>query len=98
MAYCQVCDRSFQSEKALDQHLSNSRRHAFDCRFCGLHFETQTGYDDHVRDSPDHNICGICGEDLGTGDELFNHELEIHNMCEECFKYFSSPNNLNQVS
>ena len=86
MAYCQVCDRSFQSEKALDQHLSSSRRHAFDCR-----------YDDHVRNSPEHNICDICGEDLGTEDDLFDHEVEIHNMCEECFEYFS-PNNLNQVS
>ena len=53
---CKDCDRSFATEKALQQHLRDSPAHAvmFDCEDCDRAFNTEDALQQHLRDSPAH--------------------------------------------
>ena len=50
---CVLCDRSFDSEEALQQHLRDSPTHAlaFDCKTCNRSFGNEEALDQHLRDS-----------------------------------------------
>ncbi|OBT84683.1 hypothetical protein VE02_07850 [Pseudogymnoascus sp. 03VT05] len=53
---CDGCDRSFNSEEALQQHLQDSPAHAssFNCETCDRHYGSETALQQHLRDSPTH--------------------------------------------
>lgn len=54
---CDDCDRSFDSEKALQQHLRDSPAHgrSFDCKECDRSFGCNEALQQHhLRDSPVH--------------------------------------------
>jgi hypothetical protein len=53
---CEDCDRSFDSEEALQQHLRDSPAHApsFDCETCNRSFGNDEALEQHLRDSRIH--------------------------------------------
>jgi len=55
-SYCVPCDRSFNNEEALQQHLRDSPAHApsFDCDECEQSFNSEEALQQHLRDSPVH--------------------------------------------
>jgi len=57
MSFCCVpCDRAFNREEALQQHLRDSPAHApsFDCDDCDRAFNSEEALQQHLRDSPNH--------------------------------------------
>lgn len=53
---CENCDRAFNTEEALQQHIRDSPAHSttFDCEECDRAFNTQEALQQHIRDSPLH--------------------------------------------
>ena len=53
---CVPCDRSFNSEDALEQHIRDSPAHAltFDCETCDRSFSSEDALEQRIRDSPAH--------------------------------------------
>jgi hypothetical protein len=66
MAYCDRCERSFTSDRALEQHKEDSDAH-WPCDDCDLDFGSSYARDEHYRQSPNHHYCRDC-------DRLFNSE------------------------
>lgn len=57
MPWCELCNHSFGSQEALDQHLRDSPAHAlsYECELCNRSFGSQKALDQHLRDSPAHS-------------------------------------------
>ncbi|VUC33504.1 unnamed protein product [Clonostachys rosea] len=89
--YCQRCDRQFNSESALDQHIRDSPRHNI-CRACDDDFEDRDDLEQHCEDY--HDYCVNCRRFFDDDEDLQEHEISQHNMCVTCGKYFSSESNL----
>lgn len=51
---CVLCDRNFNSDKALQQHKKYSPAHNFNCTICNRHFSSDTALVQHKRDAPVH--------------------------------------------
>ena len=73
---CQICDRSFRTEEALDQHRRDSPAHTHDCEECNRTFNTEEALEQHLRDSPAHAAtfkCGGCDRTFNTEEALQQH-------------------------
>jgi ribosomal protein S26 len=72
---CVSCDRSLNSEKALQQHLCDSPAHApsFDCDDCDRSFNSEEALQQHLRDSPAHAPSFDCDD----CDRSFNSEKAL---------------------
>jgi len=66
MAYCDRCERWFQSNRALEQHKENSNAH-WSCDDCDLDFGSFYARQEHYIQSRNHHYCREC-------DRLFNFE------------------------
>lgn len=54
--YCVVCDRSFDSNRSLEQHNQDSPAHVFDCAACNRQYRSSRALQQHVRDSVAHTL------------------------------------------
>ncbi|KAK1572711.1 uncharacterized protein LY79DRAFT_594331 [Colletotrichum navitas] len=76
--HCNVCDRSFGTEEALQQHLRNSPVHApsFECETCNRSFGSEEALQQHLRDSPVHTLsfeCETCNRSFNNNEALQQH-------------------------
>ncbi|KAI5863407.1 hypothetical protein GGS23DRAFT_531950 [Durotheca rogersii] len=96
MPYCWPCERYFSTETSLRQHRRDSGNHAHDCFRCDRHFTSQSAKRQHVLNSSRHHLCTDCYDepDFASAEELDQHDVDEHNMCRICRRYFSSPSNL----
>jgi len=101
---CILCDRSFDSDKALQQHKQDAPAHAFDCTTCDRHFGSEEALDQHLRDSPAHAPsfdCESCNRSFGSEEALNQHlrDSPVHAPsfeCETCDRSFGSDEALEQ--
>jgi len=89
MPWCDRCERSFSSYRALEQHRSSSSRHNI-CNSCGLDFSQERGLVQHYVQSRSHHYCQRCEEHFGDNDDLVQHYHYAHYYCDTCEKVFSS--------
>ncbi|ELU45831.1 zinc-finger double-stranded RNA-binding domain-containing protein [Rhizoctonia solani AG-1 IA] len=83
MAYCDRCDRWFNSEYAYNAHRRDSSSH-YMCWKCDKDFQTSTRLDQHLRQSSRHNYCTYCDEDFEDQDDLNEHYEDCHEFCHSC--------------
>ncbi|KAJ1308657.1 hypothetical protein OPQ81_004351 [Rhizoctonia solani] len=83
MAYCDLCDRYFNSDYAYDNHRRGSSRHHF-CVPCGRDFQTSGQLNQHLRQSSRHYYCFFCQEDFDDDYDLSEHYQERHEYCDSC--------------
>lgn len=96
MTDCLRCDRSFKTQSARAQHISDSSRHNI-CRECYYLEDFETPYElrEHMID--EHNGCTQCNDTFESARDLRQHLYDEHNMCSVCKQCFSSPSNLKYV-
>lgn len=103
---CISCDRSFNSEEALQQHLRGSPAHAlcYDCEDCDRSFDSEEALQQHLRDSPAHAPsynCEYCNRLFNSEEALQQHlcDSPAHATCydcENCDRSFDSKEALQQ--
>ena len=101
---CDICDRTFDSDKALQQHKRDAPTHAFSCTRCRRHFGSEEALDQHLRDSPAHAPsfkCESCNRSFSSEEALDQHlrDSPAHApsfKCESCNRSFSSKEALDQ--
>lgn len=96
MTDCSRCDRSFRTQSARAQHISNSSHHNI-CDECYYVVDFETAYElrEHMID--EHNGCPQCHDTFDSEEDLQEHLYDEHNMCSVCNQCFSSPSNLKYV-
>ncbi|PQK16858.1 hypothetical protein BB8028_0007g00590 [Beauveria bassiana] len=97
MAYCQLCDKSFVSQKALQQHQDTSSRHAY-CQRCNKHLAHPDALRQHLQNSPRHHICQECdnGIDFPSKEDLNDHLERVHLTCVPCNARFANEGQLRE--
>lgn len=50
----------------------------------------------HIRDSPKHNLCGACNDDFELREDLEEHCEYWHDYCRDCSRFFDSAEDLDQ--
>jgi uncharacterized Zn-finger protein len=103
---CEICNRAFGSEEALEQHLRDSPVHtiSFNCETCDRAFNNEEALEQHLRDSPIHALvfdCEICHRSFSSEEALKHHlrDSPVHAVsfnCETCDRAFSSEEALEQ--
>ncbi|KAM0513749.1 hypothetical protein ACHAPE_007575 [Trichoderma viride] len=80
MTDCLRCDRSFKTQSARAQHMSDSSRHNI-CRECYYLEDFETAYElrEHMID--EHNGCTQCSDTFESVGDLRQHLYDEHNMC-----------------
>jgi uncharacterized protein YlaI len=95
-ANCLICDQSFGSDEALQQHKRDSPAHDFDCKTCDRYFSSGTALQQHLRDSPAHvPFCDDCDQSFDSRKKLEHHlrDSPAHAPsfeCETCDRSFGS--------
>ena len=101
---CRLCERTFNSDEAVQQHQRDAPAHAFDCTTCDRHFGSDTALVQHLRDSPNHNSsfdCEDCDRTFNSEEALQQHlrdspaHATTHD-CETCRRSFGSEEALRQ--
>lgn len=96
MTDCLRCDRSFKTQSARAQHISDSSRHNI-CRECYYLEDFETAYELREHMIYEHNGCTQCDDAFESERDLRQHLYDEHNMCSVCNQCFSSPSNLKYV-
>ncbi|KAL2174954.1 uncharacterized protein P884DRAFT_229550 [Thermothelomyces heterothallicus CBS 202.75] len=91
--YCTRCRRFFSSTRAKQQHVANSKFHNF-CERCPEQpeFASLAELNNHAETV--HYCCTVCDYCFNGPDQLAQHDVDEHNLCETCGTYLSSPSNL----
>ncbi|KAJ0419375.1 hypothetical protein BJY00DRAFT_313976 [Aspergillus carlsbadensis] len=95
---CTLCQRSFNSKKALYSHCRYTSHHDW-CERCSRVFRTPKAKEAHLEASSSHNICRRCNDprsDFDTYLELRRHLEQYHHYCPPCELYFRSAAGLRQ--
>ena len=101
---CVLCDRTFNSDEALQQHRRDAPAHASYCTTCDRHFSNATALVQHLRHSPKHNSsfdCEDCDRSFNSEEALSRHlrDSPVHVTtfdCETCVRSFGSEEALKQ--
>jgi hypothetical protein len=101
---CVPCNRSFKSNKSLQQHLRDSPIHApsFDCGDCDQSFSNEEALRQHLRNSPAHACdCDDCDLAFDSEEALQQHlqDSPAHApsfKCETCNRSFGNQDALEQ--
>jgi hypothetical protein len=101
---CVLCDRSFGSNKDLQQHKRNSLAYTFDCITCDRHYGSRTALQQHLRDSPVYTLsfdCDDCDRSFDSKEALQQHlqDSPAHAPsfdCKDCDRSFGSEEALRQ--
>ncbi|KAF8899323.1 hypothetical protein BD779DRAFT_1488197 [Infundibulicybe gibba] len=89
MAYCDDCDRYFNTHHALRQHLLNSSLHNY-CGDCEIDFSSFKGLKEHWVQSRYHDYCQYCDEHFQDEEDLEEHYEDCHYYCPTCRRVFRS--------
>ncbi|RDW74148.1 hypothetical protein BP5796_07590 [Coleophoma crateriformis] len=103
---CGPCDRFFDSDKALQQHVQDAPAHApsFNCRPCDRSFSNEKALQQHLQDAPAHVPsfnCEPCDRSFSSDEALQQHlrDAPAHAPsfdCEACDRTFGSEEALHQ--
>ncbi len=103
---CGLCDRTFGTKQALQQHLRDSPAHtaALQCVECDRVFNTKPALEQHLRDAPAHATtfdCDECNRTFQTEEALQQHlrDAPAHAAtfdCDECDHTFQTEQALQQ--
>ncbi|CAG9990714.1 unnamed protein product [Clonostachys byssicola] len=66
------------------------------CSRCDRYFNSPLAMEQHIRDSPKHNICGACNDDFELREDLEEHCEYWHDYCRHCSRFFDSAEDLDQ--
>ncbi|KAH7187779.1 hypothetical protein DER44DRAFT_680191 [Fusarium oxysporum] len=91
---CIRCNKGFRSASAREQHIRDSADH-YICHICPepFDYETQNELNDHLE--TEHHICTYCDRPpFRTSKQLDQHDVDKHNMCIVCRKYYRTIQNL----
>ncbi|KAK5699337.1 hypothetical protein LTS12_028464, partial [Elasticomyces elasticus] len=83
---CDECDRAFDTDGALQQHLRDSPAHAvtFDCDECDRAFDTDGALQQHLQDSPVHTRQGTRSDTYkiwgGQSNLMNSYGLRLYNL------------------
>lgn len=94
---CIRCNKGFRSASAREQHIRDSANH-YICQICPepFDYETQNELNDHLE--TEHHICTYCDRPpFRTSKQLDQHDVDKHNMCIVCRKYYRTIQNLKMV-
>jgi len=101
MAYCSRCERTFSSQRAIQQHYNDSASHN-QCEVCGFDGSTWEELLQHHRKTQHRIVCQGCDDGDGIiwvpGSQEYIDHLEEQNVCKSCEGHFESPSNLYHVS
>lgn len=89
-AHCVLCDQSFGSDKALQQHKRDSPAHVPFCDDCDRSSDSREALEQHIRDSPTSSFdCEICDRSFGNKEALKQHlrDSPVHAPSFDCPKY-----------
>ncbi|EIW87169.1 hypothetical protein CONPUDRAFT_96469 [Coniophora puteana RWD-64-598 SS2] len=95
MAYCERCERPFNSQRALDQHIEDSSSHWL-CSQCDKDFETHNARLQHFVNSREHSYCRECEEDFDDDEERDQHMEDEHWWCSNHDKVFKNERGLKE--
>jgi hypothetical protein len=84
--YCGLCDKTFDTPRALYQHQQTSARHKRYCHSCERDFDLEWGLTQHYTQSPHHHYCQSCEEHFDSQSDLNNHLEDEHHYCKSCGK------------
>lgn len=100
-AYCFRCERTFSSQKAIQQHFDNSASH-YQCNVCVFDGYAREELLQHYRKTQHRIVCDGCNDGEGgtwtPGSRKYIDHLKEENVCETCERHFGSPSNLDNVS
>ncbi|EMD33850.1 hypothetical protein CERSUDRAFT_55850, partial [Gelatoporia subvermispora B] len=85
--------RSFNSQRALEQHEDNSSMHNI-CDACDVDFSKWSQLVQHWLQSPYHDYCERCDEHFDSPDDLQDHFEEEHTYCDHSERVFDSDQGL----
>ena len=92
---CEQCDRSFSSQRALNDHLKFASVHRGRwCERCELLFDSRSELETHKADLWFHQVCCVCHVDCADEKDLEEHLREEHFQCERCLKWGPSTRDL----
>ncbi|KIJ50646.1 hypothetical protein M422DRAFT_224621 [Sphaerobolus stellatus SS14] len=95
MAYCDRCERGFNSLHGLQRHEADSPKHHI-CDDCDMDFATWVGLEQHWIQSGRHAYCRICQEHFNGDEDLDDHYDEAHYPCKSCNKLFNNERGLHE--
>lgn len=105
-SHCILCDRSFDKDESLQQHLRDSPAHisSCHCEACNRSFSSEEALEQHLRDSPFHAPtfnCETCDRSFGDDGALEQHlrDSPVHARtfsCETCDRSFRGQEALEQ--
>ena len=78
---CDMCDRYFGSQHAVNQHMNG----------VGHWAESDSNEEEYEYE------CDDCDEAFCEEDDLRDHEVKEHFYCDPCDRYFQNWNSINQV-
>ncbi|CAE6523213.1 unnamed protein product [Rhizoctonia solani] len=93
MAYCDRCNRWFNSDWAYDAHRRDSSRHHV-CFTCDKDFQTSERLDQHFRQSNRHYYCSFCDEHFEDDYDLSEHDDQCHEYCGSCGLWLDTTDDL----
>lgn len=102
---CHTCDQSFYDEDGLKEHLDDYYDHeaaheyaTYGCDTCLAIFNSDAARWQHMN-AKGHvgRECRVCDNKYRSEQGLIEHEVEDHNYCADCDKFFQNTNNIKQV-
>ncbi|CAH0027312.1 unnamed protein product [Clonostachys rhizophaga] len=66
------------------------------CSRCDRYFNSPSAMEQHIRDSPKHNLCGACNDDFELREDLEEHCEYWHDYCRDDNRFFDSAEDLDQ--
>jgi len=93
--WCDLCDRSFPHQGALNQHLRDSYSHNY-CFRCERDFASYSALAQHKANSSFHYICRKCNADFSNAGSLDTHIEDNHWYCGPCGVFTDSENQLQE--
>ena len=101
---CEICKKVFNSNYALQKHLSihdPEKTKRFGCGVCNISFETRWIMERHVDSIHNNDLvfnCNECDKTFGRSDNLRRHQDSAHKVsvfaCLSCDKTFSRKDSL----
>ena len=89
---CKICEKVYDHNHTLQEHLKNHQDESYPCDFCGKCFNSQKKLSNHIKrhSTEQPHLCDICGQAFRVKETLQNHmythsdSVEKPYKCEEC--------------
>lgn len=97
---CQLCNKTFNTDRHLQNHLNSHKELKFPCEYCCRIYQTLYRLKRHIKRAHIPNVCEDCNEVFYDRAIYTKHKKE-HNeekpiICRYCSKAFDKPKNLSE--